>query len=163
MKQSLERLKLYLGKNYFSYWIVLFIDVFLSVVSAFITMSFVSNFIVHIDKVAFLILLFCSALFSSIIFYSLNVHKNIIRHASIQSMGKIGFAILIKEICLLCVVVFWGKWLAFEYALVCCFIDMLISIVAAISFRVVLLLVYDIIISQISSRKVRVLVYGTDV
>ena len=162
MKQTLEHLKQYLGKNYFSYWIVLSIDVFLSVVSAYLTMSFVSSFIVHIAKDAFLILLVCSALFSSIIFYSLRVHKSIIRHASIQSISRIVFAILIKEVCLLCIVMFWGKWFAFQYVLVCCFIDMLISIVAAVVFRVALLLVYDIIVSQISSRKTRVLIYGTD-
>lgn len=162
MKQTLEHLKQYLGKNYFSYWIVLSIDVFLSVVSAYLTMSFVSSFIIHIAKDAFLILLMCSALFSSIIFYSLRVHKNIIRHASIQSISRIVFAVLIKEVFLFSIVVFWGKWFAFQYVLVCCFIDLLISIVAAVVFRVALLLVYDIIVSQISSRKTRVLIYGTD-
>ena len=162
MEKTVERFKQYLYKNYFSYWIVLFMDVFLSMASALATMSFVSNFIIHIAKDAFLMLLFSAGFFSFIIFYFLKVHKNIIRHASIRSIGNIVFALFIKDICLLAVVVFGGKWFGFQFVLVCCFIDFLISIAALVGFRVALLVIYDLIVSQISSRKTRVLVYGTD-
>ena len=162
MEQTFEQFKQYLYKNYFSYWIVLFIDVFLSMVSTYTTMSFVSNFIVPIAKDVFLILLFCAGLLSLIIFYFLKLHKNVIRHASVRSIGKIVLALFLKEICLFTVVVLLGRWFGSQFVLVCCFIDFLISITALVGFRVVLLVIYDLIVSQISSRKTRVLVYGTD-
>ena len=162
MKQALDKFNKYLHNNYFSYWIVLCIDVVLSMFSAYVTMLFVSSFIIDITKEAFFILLLCSGLFSLAIFYTIKVHKNIIRHASIRNISKIVLGVLLKEICLFCVVVFGGKWFDVQFVLVCCFIDLLISVAVLVGFRITLLLIYDIIVSQISSRKTRVLVYGTD-
>ena len=162
MKQTLVKFNQYLHNNYFSYWIVLCIDVVFSMFSAYVTMLFVSAFIIDITREAFLTLLLCSGLFSLVIFYFLKVHKNIIRHASIRNMSKIVLGILLKEIFLFCLVIFGGKWFDIQFVLVCCFIDLLISVMTLVGFRVLLLLIYDIIVSQFSSRKTHVLIYGTD-
>lgn len=162
MRYLLAYFNQHLYKNYFSYWIVLLIDTFLSVVSTCITMLFVSGLIASISKTAFLSLLFCSFVFSLTLFYFLKVHKNIIRHASVRSIGKIVFAVFLKEVCMLAVVVFAGNWINLRLAWVYCFIDLLLAIVLLVSFRVFLLLIYDIVITQVNFRKTRVLVYGTD-
>lgn len=92
-----------------------------------------------------------------------NVHKNIIRHASIKSIGKITLALLLKEVGLLIVSLLGGDWIEYRYLWACCFIDLLISIVVLVGFRVTLLLVYDLVVIQIGRvKKTNVLIYGTD-
>ena len=162
MRYLLTYFNQHLYKNYFSYWIVLLTDSILSVVSTCVTILFVSELIADISKIAFLSLLFCSFIFSLTLFYFLKVHKNIIRHASVRSIGKIVFAVLLKELCMLAVVVVVGSWIEFCLAWVYCFIDLLLSIVLLVGSRVFLLLIYDIVITQVNFRKTRVLVYGTD-
>lgn len=149
-------------RKFVNYWVVLLADVLLSMMSAYITMLFVSNFIVNISKDVFGLLLFFSGLFSFTLFYSLKIHKNIIRHATIKSMSKISVAILLKECGLMAVALLWQEAIPVKFIWICCFMDLLVSFLALIGFRVLLLIVYDIIVVQISSPKKRVLVYGTD-
>ena len=54
------------------------------------------------------------------------------------------------------------SWVDLHLAWVYCFIDLLLSIVLLVGFRVSLLLIYDMVITQVNFRKTRVLVYGTD-
>ena len=63
---------------------------------------------------------------------------------------------------MLAVAVFAGSWVELHLAWVYCFIDLLLSIVLLVGFRVSLLLIYDMVITQVNFRKTRVLVYGTD-
>lgn len=155
--------ELKLKKKYVNYWIVLLSDTFLSVISTLVSILFISGFIVHINKAPFLILLLCSGVFSLALFYFFNVHKNIIRHASIKSISRIALAILLKEIGLLLVALLGGDWIESRFLWACCFIDLLISIVALVGSRVVLLLIYDLMVSQVGGvKKTNVLIYGTD-
>lgn len=48
-----------------------------------------------------------------------------------------------------------------KYLYVCCFIDLLTTTGILVGARVVLILIYDIAVLQFTSRKARVLVYGT--
>ena len=152
----------HLYRNYCSYWIVLILDAILSVVSTCITLLFVSGLIASISKTAFSSLLFCSFVFSLTLFYFLKVHKNIIRHASVKSISRIVLAVLLKEVCMLSILLMVGNWIEFRFIWVYCFIDLLLSIVLLVGFRVFLLLVYDIVVAQVKFRKTRVLIYGTD-
>ena len=155
--------ELTLKKKYVNYWIILLSDVVLSVASTFVTMLFISCFIFHINKTTFLVLLLFSGIFSLALFYFFKVHKNIIRHASIKSISKIALAVLIKEACLLIVALLGGDWIEYRFLWVCCFIDLLISFVVLVGFRVFLLLIYDIVVSQVGGViKTNVLIYGTD-
>lgn len=155
--------ELKLKKKYVNYWIVLLSDTFLSVISTLVSILFISGFIVHINKAPFLILLLCSGVLSLALFYFFNVHKNIIRHASIKSISRIALAILLKEIGLLLVALLGGNWIEPHFLWACCFIDLLISIVALVGSRVVLLLIYDLMVSQAGGvKKMNVLIYGTD-
>lgn len=155
--------ELKLKKKYVNYWIVLLSDAFLSVISTLVSILFISGFIVHINKAPFLILLLCSGVLSLALFYFFNVHKNIIRHASIKSISRIALAILLKEIGLLLVALLGGNWIEPHFLWACCFIDLLISIVALVGSRVVLLLIYDLMVSQAGGvKKTNVLIYGTD-
>ena len=99
---------------------------------------------------------------SMIVFQTLGVNKNIIRHATIKSIGKMGIAILLKEFFLLGLVVFSSLQLFEHHAFACFLIDFLVTTVVLIGFRVTLVLVYDLAISRYSTSKTRVLVYGTE-
>ena len=89
-------------KKYVNSWTVLFVDILLSVGSSFVALLFVDNFIVDLSRNAYLFVIVGSFLISLLVFMALGVNKNIIRHATIKSIGKMGVAIFFKEVLLLC-------------------------------------------------------------
>lgn len=91
----------------------------------------------------------------------MKIGKNIIRHASIKSVSRIGIAIILKELFLFVVTIIFDFGLSVRYLYVFCIFDLLSTIVILVGFRVVLILVYDTVVSQFASRKTKVLVYGT--
>ncbi len=148
-------------KKYVNYRTILFVDVFLSVGSSFVTLLFVDNFIVDLSRFAYAVVLAGVVVISFLVFWILGVNKNIIRHASIKSIGKMGFAILLKAV-LLGVVILLSDLRLFDHHLfACCLLDFLVTTVVLVGFRVTLVLVYDFVISLYGSGKTRVLVYGS--
>ena len=93
-------------KKYVNYWAILLLDVLLSIGSSFVTLLFVDNFIVDLTRSTYFIVIAGAFFVSMIVFQTLGVNKNIIRHATIKSIGKMGIAILLKEFFLLGLVVF---------------------------------------------------------
>lgn len=148
-------------RKFVNYWAVLFADVILSVASTYIMLSLISGFIINIPNITAISILISSAIVSFFAFYLLKINKNIIRHASIKSVSNIVTAVIIKELLLLLIAITIGSWFSAKYLYVCCFIDLLMTTMVLVGFRVMLILVYDIAIAQVSSRKTRVLVYGT--
>ncbi len=149
-------------KKYVNYWAILLLDVLLSIGSSFVTLLFVDNFIVDLTRSTYFIVIAGAFFVSMIVFQTLGVNKNIIRHATIKSIGKMGIAILLKEFFLLGLVVFSNLQLFEHHAFACFLIDFLVTTVVLIGFRVTLVLVYDLAISRYSTSKTRVLVYGTE-
>ncbi|MBC5622423.1 polysaccharide biosynthesis protein [Butyricimonas hominis] len=149
-------------KKYVNYWAILLLDVLLSIGSSFVTLLFVDNFIVDLTRSTYFIVIAGAFFVSMIVFQTLGVNKNIIRHATIKSIGKMGIAILLKEFFLLGLVVFSSLQLFEHHAFACFLIDFLVTTVVLIGFRVTLVLVYDLAISRYSTSKTRVLVYGTE-
>lgn len=144
-----------------NYRMILLVDVFLSVGSSFISLLFVDNFIVDLSRAAYAVVLVGTAVISCLVFWMLGVNKNIIRHASIKSIGKMGSAILLKDVLLGVVIVLSGLRLFDHHLFACCLLDFLLTTVIIVGFRVTLVLVYDFAISLYSSGKIRVLVYGS--
>lgn len=149
-------------KKYVNSWTVLFVDILLSVGSSFVALLFVDNFIVDLSRNAYLFVIVGSFLISLLVFMALGVNKNIIRHATIKSIGKMGVAIFFKEILLLGLVSLVVSRMFNNHAFACFLVDFLVTTVVLIGFRVMLVLVYDLVISLYRSSKTRVLVYGTD-
>lgn len=163
MKNRIGRIcdKLATKKGFVNYWAVLFADVILSIVSTCITLLFINGFVIGSNERVILSVLVYSGLVSAFVFYFFRISKNIIRHASIKSVSRIGIAIIVKELLLFIIATIFDFWLSVKYLYVFCFIDLLITIVVLVGFRVVLILIYDTVVSQFASRKTRVLVYGT--
>lgn len=149
-------------KKYVNYWMILCLDVLLSVGSSFVALLFVDNFIVDLTRKAYLIVTAGAFIVSFIVFLALGVNKNIIRHATIKSIGKMGVAIFFKEVLLLVAISLFALRLFNHHVLACFLVDFLVTTVVLIGFRVTLVLVYDLAISLYSSSKTRVLVYGTE-
>lgn len=98
-------------KKFVNYRAVLFIDVILSVTGTCITLLFVNGFIISVEKNVITTLAVCSGIISFLTFHFLKVSRNIIRHASIKSVGKIEMAIMLKELSLLIIAMMIGSWL----------------------------------------------------
>ena len=74
-------------KKYVNYWAILLLDVLLSIGSSFVTLLFVDNFIVDLARSTYFIVIAGAFFVSMIVFQTLGVNKNIIRHATIKSIG----------------------------------------------------------------------------
>ena len=140
---------------------ILLVDIFLSVMSSFITLLFADSFIINLSQSTYVVIIGGSCVFSLLVFWGLGVNRNIIRHATIKSIGKMGFAIFLKELLLAGMILVSGSRLFGQHLFACAVIDFLVTSVILVGFRVTLVLVYDFTISLYGSGKTRVLVYGT--
>ena len=129
--------------------------------SSFITLLFVDNFIIDLSRSTYVLVMIGTCLTSFLAFWGLSVNRNIIRHATIKSIGRMGMAVLLKEILLVGMILVSGVHLFGQHLFACGLIDFLVTTAVLVGFRVTLVLVYDFAISLYGSGKTRVLVYGT--
>ena len=163
MKNSLHSIcdRLREGKKYMYSRAILLVDIFLSAGSSFVTLLFVDNFIIDLSRSTYVLVMIGTCLTSFLAFWGLSVNRNIIRHATIKSIGRMGMAVLLKEILLVGMILVSGVHLFGQHLFACGLIDFLVTTAVLVGFRVTLVLVYDFAISLYGSGKTRVLVYGT--
>ena len=163
MKNSLHSIcdRLREGKKYMNSRAILLVDIFLSAGSSFITLLFVDNFIIDLSRSTYVLVMIGTCLTSFLAFWGLSVNRNIIRHATIKSIGRMGMAVLLKEVLLVGMILVSGVHLFGQHLFACGLIDFLVTTAVLVGFRVTLVLVYDFAISLYGSGKTRVLVYGT--
>ena len=163
MKYSFHSIcnRLHENKKYVNANTILLVDIFLSIISSFITLLFADSFIINLSQSTYVVIIGGSCVFSLLVFWGLRVNRNIIRHATIKSIGKMGFAIFLKELLLAGMILVSGSRLFGQHLFACAVIDFLVTSVILVGFRVTLVLVYDFTISLYGSGKTRVLVYGT--
>ena len=163
MKYSFHSIcsRLHENKKYVNAYTILLVDIFLSVMSSFITLLFADSFIIDLSRSTYVVIIVGSCVVSLLVFWGLRVNRNIIRHATIKSIGKMGFAIFLKELLLAGMIFVSGSRLFGQHLFACAVIDFLVTSVILVGFRVTLVLVYDFTISLYGSGKTRVLVYGT--
>ena len=87
-----------LTNRYLNRWLVLLIDVCVSMVSAILTLAFVRYFggEVPMSNAMFAALILGSVVVSALCFMAFRTHHNIIRHSSLKSMWVIGAAVIVK-------------------------------------------------------------------
>ena len=102
MKYSFHSIcnRLHENKKYVNAYTILSVDIFLSVMSSFITLLFADSFIIDLSRSTYGVIIGGSCVVSLLVFWGLRVNRNIIRHATIKSIGKMGFAIFLKELLL---------------------------------------------------------------
>ena len=93
---------------------------------------------------------------------SSGVGGKLIIMAAVVAAVVFGVAIFFKEMLLLGLVSLVVSRMFNNHTFACFLVDFLVTTVVLIGFRVMLVLVYDLVISLYRSSKTRVLVYGTD-
>ena len=102
MKNSLHLIcdRLCERKKYVNSQTILLMDIFLSAGSSFVTLLFADNFIIDLSRLTYALVMLGACVTSFLAFWGLRVNRNIIRHATIKSIGRMGVAVLLKEILL---------------------------------------------------------------
>ena len=91
---------------------------------------FIDSFIAALSWSAYATVLFAGGVTTFLVFWLSGTSKNIIRHASMKSMGRLCFAILLSDI-LLGGVLFWSDWCLFGHHLFAfCLLDFLVTTVS---------------------------------
>ena len=148
-------------RGYVSPWLILAGDTFLSTGSSVVTSLFVDSFIAHLSREAFLAILGGSLVASALVFSVTGLNRNVIRHSTLQGTGRLGLAVLLKELLLLGLVLALGAGPAGSSLAASAALDFLLTSAVLVGSRVALLVVYDLALSARAPGKSRVLVYGT--
>ena len=129
MKYSFHSIcnRLHENKKYVNAYTILLVDIFLSVMSSFITLLFADSFIIDLSRPTYVVIIGGSCVVSLLVFWGLRVNRNIIRHATIKSIGKMGFAIFLKELLLAGMILVSGSRLFGQHLFACAVIDFLVT------------------------------------
>ncbi|MBQ7269430.1 MAG: polysaccharide biosynthesis protein [Bacteroidales bacterium] len=160
LKRQLERFR----SSYLSVWVVLAIDVVISMACTFFVLGaanmMAESTIYAWEWFAFDWLL--TALLSSLLaFLVLRTHYVIVRHTTLRDLVKFLLVAIFKGFSLALVVRLIGK--STQASDMMAFLDALVTLIALVGYRVLVIRIYDLYKSRvraIQSRK-RLLVYGT--
>ena len=154
--------------SYLKATVVLAVDVIVSLIASICVLMFVYAIAPSIhSSVRFVITWMAAATGASILaFYFTRAYRLIIRYSTLREFGKLSFAVFIKEVILLLVMLGVATYNEFvSYSLICylVLIDFFVTLGALVSIRVLMLLFYQFVTRRINAeqQKVRVLVYGT--
>ena len=153
--------------KYFNYWIVLLIDTFVSAVATLIAVLGISYLTETIVPSSVLMLTVGVSVVASVVaFFAMSTYKIIIRYSTLKEIGRFSVASLIKE---LMVFIYLGLMSNIvpdfgTHGIFYATIDSILTLVALVVLRVLMLVTYDVMKSRlVSNRRVkRVLVYGVD-
>lgn len=153
--------------KYFNYWIVLLIDTFVSAVATLIAVLSISYLTETIVPSSVLMLTVGVSVVASVVaFFAMSTYKIIIRYSTLKEIGRFSVASLIKE---LMVFIYLGLMSNIvpdfgTHGIFYATIDSILTLVALVVLRVLMLVTYDVMKSHlVSNRRVkRVLVYGVD-
>lgn len=156
-------MKKYFQNRYLSYWVVLCIDLiitlFASIVAIFTMFHFSDAGMV--TSVNMLWMLATSLVVNLGCFYVFHTYRHVIRHSSLQGLATIGASVLLKSaIFLILLNTISTMPLSRQMIWLGVGLDMLISIVALTGVRVVMIVVYNWIVNHTHDKRRRVLVYG---
>lgn len=165
MEKTLKGIALYARKNYFSYWIVLGIDTFISVacsLSAYLVIHYMTDLSMGGWSLFRLVCCSLSASLGGALLF--RTYRNTIRFSQARELWRIICAVLFKVLCLwlFSYMVVSGPLLEDNHRTVCYLFDGLLTLVALTVFRVVLILAYDTLLDWMNKKNTRILIYGID-
>lgn len=148
--------------KYFNRWVIFCLDLGLSLVATAIGVlglySLVGIRLSYVDSSKIVL---ASILSSAIAFLIFKAYKGVIRHSTVRGLWRLGMVAIVK------VVLMWGVLLLVKAGFspkaywVGLTADCILTIVLLVSFRVMLLNAYNLILGQVGRRQKRVLIYGT--
>ena len=155
----------FIAHRYLNRWIILFVDIFLSLLStlsAYLLITYVAgNIIPH--KYIFGIMglsILCSLL--SFLFW--RTYRSIIRHSTFKEIWKTAISLFTKDLLFFIVAVYSVSSISYHWIILFAIIDFMISLFLLLGLRVGLIALYDFVISHSSNhpRQKRILIFGTD-
>ena len=148
--------------KYFNRWVIFCLDLGLSLVATAIGVlglySLVGIRLSYVDSSKIVL---ASILASSVSFLIFKAYKGVIRHSTVRGLWRLGMVAIVKAILLWLMVLLFGLGLSPKAYWVGLTADCILTIVLLVSFRVMLLNAYNLILGQVGRRQKRVLIYGT--
>ena len=151
--------------RYLSTRVVFMLDLFLSTLSSFIVILLAGKSLESVDESIFPILLWCCG---ALVFYAVGSHvthsyRIIIRHSTLNDMGKIFISVLIKELLFVvfCIILRDGYGIFVNFLIIIS--DLLVTFIVLLAVRILMIAVYDYIRDHSDERQnsMKILVYGT--
>lgn len=161
LKTAFQRIIIRLSKvRYINRWVIFFSDLVLSVLATLLVGFLISHYQRYNLSVQDILFLGFYALLSSavsiLIFKS---YANIIRYSTLREVWRILIMSIATEVlCGLCI--FWSGVLPQHIILLFLCLDFFITFVLLLSFRILILNVYNIILLSTYSKKKNILIYG---
>ena len=157
----------YLSSRYFSSWLILVIDTFVSVFSTFIAYLLIRGLFPSPVFTFWygLWLLAGSCVLSIVPFVLFRTFRSIIRHSTLREVWKLGAAVLFKDVLMFFYVLLLPQKLYPPYTAISLgfLLDALVTLFLLLGLRLCMIVVYDLIKLKQTRRDNcrRVLVYGT--
>lgn len=148
-------------EKYINRWIIFFIDLFLSVSSTITSLALISYILDrdYSNRTIFKVFLI-SAICSIICFLICKTYKGIIRHSAFTETGRIAMASSLKVAIILPILSLITDGFSFRSFLLGSLIDLFLTFFILTIFRAFLITVYTFMVSSITSRKDKLLIFG---
>ena len=148
-------------EKYINRWIIFFIDLFFSVSSTITSLALISyildrDYSNHTIFKVFLISSICSI----VCFFICKTYKGVIRHSAFTETGRIAMASSLKVAIILPIFSLMTEAFSFRCFLLGSVIDFFLTFFILTIFRAFLITVYTFIVSSITSRKDKLLIFG---
>lgn len=165
MEKRLRGIIQYVRKNYFSYWIVLGVDTVISVLCSLVA-YIVIHYMAEVPMSGWMLCQFIGVSFVASVAGALLFHtyRNTIRFSQARELWRIMCAVLFKVLCLF-IISFWvisASGARSNYIIAYLLFDGLLTLVALTAFRVLLIIVYDLLLDWMNKKNTRILIYGID-
>lgn len=147
--------------NYLKYWVVAAVDIIIATISSVIIYLIYAPKDGPFSRHNFLIIAVLAAVVSAFSFYLFKTYKNIIRYMTMKGLLPLGYAIIVKSVCLT-VVLYLLELLPLATIYRFLLLDLLFTYVALITIRLAMIIVYDLVNEKIAQHTKRVLIYGSD-
>lgn len=148
--------------KYFNRWVIFCLDLGLSLVATAIGVlglySLVGIRLSYVDSSKIVL---ASILASAVSFLIFKAYKGVIRHSTVRGLWRLGMVAIVKAILSWLLLLLFGLGLSPKAYWVGLTADCILTIVLLVSFRVMLLNAYNLILGQVGRRQKRVLIYGT--
>lgn len=165
MEKTLRGIIQYVRKNYFSYWIVLGVDTVISVLCSLVA-YIVIHYMADVPMSGWMLCQFIGVSFVASVAGALLFHtyRNTIRFSQARELWRIMCAVLFKVLCLFIIsfLVISASGARSNYIIAYLLFDGLLTLVALTAFRVLLIIVYDLLLDWMNKKNTRILIYGID-
>lgn len=165
MKHKLESIIRYLNKNYFSYWFILGVDVFIAVACtliAYLGIYYVAG--LSAIRHNLLEILAVSVVGSALGVVIFHTYRNTIRFSQLKELWALMGAASLKVACI--AIVLWNflpsESTTHAQKVVFILFDGMLTFILMVGFRIQLVLIYEFLLSLINKKNIRLLIYGVD-